>query len=379
MAQARGQYMSGLGQYAQSAQGQAGLAQAYGQLGQGLAGIGQAQQQLGQTQQGLDYQGIGAMQAQQGLDYQGIGAMQAQQGLDYQGADSQAARAQAIANASLQSRQTNDAMRLGLYDAGTTRIGAGNQLTSIGMGQSQFALNPLQSDQQGNIAYEQAMGQQNIAANQGYLSAEQQQAAQQQNQSGGIIGNVTRGIGTMLGALSDERSKERIQQLEDMNQGLQRTLEVIERARGGPAPEYPGASPQEQRLRDVYDAIDRSSVDIDALDRAGDQVVSGLSSGPATPYPGLAARELGEVEPYSYQYRPEATARFPDLAPSGRHAGLMAQDLQQSGPIGRGLVRQGPGGYLAVDSGQLAQVAAAATSDQERRLQRLESIYGGGR
>lgn len=55
----------------------------------------------------------------------------------------------------------------------------------------------------------------------------------------------------------------------------------------------------------------------------------------------------------------------------GRHAGVMAQDLERAGPIGAGMVGS-VGGTKMVDAGQAAGAALAGTADINARLRRLE-------
>lgn len=64
----------------------------------------------------------------------------------------------------------------------------------------------------------------------------------------------------------------------------------------------------------------------------------------------------------------------PGAAP-GRHAGIMAQDLEKAGPIGRGMVTSASG-TKTVDGGQAAGAALAASADLNDRVKRLEGKQG---
>ncbi len=131
----------------------------------------------------------------------------------------------------------------------------------------------------------------------------------------------------MAGMMSDERSKKRIAELEDLNDQYASLLDTPA-ATANVKPKAPPAAD-----------LDRSN-----------------------------ARALGEAGSYSYEYKDPGA---PGAAP-GRHAGPMAQELEGI----PGVVGAGPDGLKRVDTGRLALATASATGDQERRLRRLE---GGAR
>lgn len=66
------------------------------------------------------------------------------------------------------------------------------------------------------------------------------------------------------------------------------------------------------------------------------------------------------------------TPGAPGMAP-GRHAGVMAQDVERAGPIGAGMVKTAPGGVKMLDAGQAAGTALAASADLNERVRRIES------
>jgi hypothetical protein len=132
-------------------------------------------------------------------------------------------------------------------------------------------------------------------------------------------------MGARMGAamMSDERSKKRIAELEDLNDTYAALLDT------------PAATANVRPQAPPTADLDRSN-----------------------------ARALGEAGSYSYEYKdPSAPG-----AARGRQAGPMAQELEGI----PGVVQPGPDGLKRVDTGRLALATASATGDQERRLQDLE-------
>lgn len=76
---------------------------------------------------------------------------------------------------------------------------------------------------------------------------------------------------------------------------------------------------------------------------------------------------LDDIRSKGFDYKTSG----PGMAP-GRHVGVMAQDLEAAGPIGKGMVATAPGGVKMVDAGQAAGTALAASADLNERLKRLE-------
>lgn len=128
------------------------------------------------------------------------------------------------------------------------------------------------------------------------------------------------GMGAMM---SDERSKKRIQELEDLNDQYASLLDT------------PAATANVKPKAPPTADLDRSN-----------------------------ARALGEAGSYSYEYK---NPNAPGAAP-GRQAGPMAQELERI----PGVVSPGADGLKRVDTGRLALATASATGDQERRLRQLE-------
>lgn len=130
----------------------------------------------------------------------------------------------------------------------------------------------------------------------------------------------------MAAMMSDERSKKRIAELEDLNDQYASLLDT------------PAATANVKPKAPPTADLDRSN-----------------------------ARALGEAGSYSYEYKnPNAPG-----AAAGRHAGPMAQELERI----PGVVGTGPDGLKRVDPGRLALATASATGDQERRLRQLEDDY----
>jgi hypothetical protein len=134
-------------------------------------------------------------------------------------------------------------------------------------------------------------------------------------------------MGARMGAamMSDERSKKRIQELENLNEQYSALLDT------------PAATANVRPQAPPTADLDRSN-----------------------------ARALGEAGSYSYEYKDPGA---PGAAP-GRQAGPMAQELEGI----PGVVKPGPDGFKRVDTGRLALATASATGDQERRLRQLEEL-----
>jgi hypothetical protein len=141
--------------------------------------------------------------------------------------------------------------------------------------------------------------------------------------------NPMMGAGASMGAamMSDERSKQRIKELEDLNDQYASLLDT------------PAATANVRPKAPPTADLDRSN-----------------------------ARALGEAGSYSYEYKNPSA---PGAAP-GRQAGPMAQELERI----PGVVGTGPDGFKRVDTGRLALATASATGDQERRLRELEEERG---
>lgn len=82
-----------------------------------------------------------------------------------------------------------------------------------------------------------------------------------------------------------------------------------------------------------------------------------------------AARELGDVDTYSWKYSDEAKADHG--APEGRLAGVMAQDLESAGPLGKAAVIDG--NPKTLHPAKSIGLALAAAADHEQRLRELEA------
>jgi hypothetical protein len=83
---------------------------------------------------------------------------------------------------------------------------------------------------------------------------------------------------------------------------------------------------------------------------------------------GQAAAELGDVEPYEFEYTPRGRKKG---GIAGRLAGVMAQQLEL-GPKGREAVREDEDGTKRLDVARSLSLALAAGADHERRMRALE-------
>ena len=95
-------------------------------------------------------------------------------------------------------------------------------------------------------------------------------------------------------------------------------------------------------------------------------------------HPAFAApiRVVRDVEPVSYEYRPEHVARYPDLVPAQageRVPGVLAQDLERTMPSAVADTSAGK----VVDSRQVASTALAASAAQQDELDELDARLGG--
>lgn len=81
---------------------------------------------------------------------------------------------------------------------------------------------------------------------------------------------------------------------------------------------------------------------------------------------------LNSLQAVSYEYKKDAEG--PGVGP-GRRLGVMAQDLEKAGPVGRSMVKETPNGKQ-VDMGAGFGAILAAQAHLNERLQALESKYG---
>lgn len=85
-----------------------------------------------------------------------------------------------------------------------------------------------------------------------------------------------------------------------------------------------------------------------------------------------AAGELGKVGTYSWEYSDEAKAEHG--APEGRLAGVMAQELEAAGPLGKAAVIDGEPKTL--HPAKSIGLALAAAADHEQRMRKVETLLG---
>jgi len=181
------------------------------------------------------------------------------------------------------------------------------------LGSQQMMDQQLAGQRAANMQYE-------LARTGNLLNADAQSAQLVSGRGNALIGGIA-SMGGAAMALSDERSKRDIEELDAENRELRRLLEAL-----------------------------------------GDDAVATVRGAPG--------------HTYSYE-DPDA----PGAAP-GLHAGPMAQDLERT-PLGASLVREAPDGTKMVDTGRAGLTALAASSAQQRELDRmrreLEALQAEGR
>jgi Chaperone of endosialidase len=86
--------------------------------------------------------------------------------------------------------------------------------------------------------------------------------------------------------------------------------------------------------------------------------------------PGEARRLFASLHPKTFNYKPEMGLG------NAKHLGVIAQDVEKSGPLGRGMVDSGPGGVKQIDVPQATGALMAAMADFEHRLNQLQGKKG---
>ncbi len=87
------------------------------------------------------------------------------------------------------------------------------------------------------------------------------------------------------------------------------------------------------------------------------------------------------TEPKSFKRKPEVAALVGD--DTDRQVGVMAQDVEKAGPVGKSMVEESPAGKV-IDTGKEQSMLLAALADLNKRLTSTEtaladSLRGGGR
>lgn len=169
------------------------------------------------------------------------------------------------------------------------------------LGSQQMMDQQLAGQRAANMQYE-------LARTGNLLNADAQSAQLVSGRGNALIGGIA-SMGGAAMALSDERSKRDIEELDAENRQLRQLLEAL-----------------------------------------GDDAEATVRGAPG----------------HTYRYEdPDA----PGAAP-GLHAGPMAQDLERT-PLGASLVREAPDGTKMVDTGRAGLTALAASSAQQRELDRM--------
>jgi hypothetical protein len=89
-----------------------------------------------------------------------------------------------------------------------------------------------------------------------------------------------------------------------------------------------------------------------------------------TPNPAEARAMFGKLVPMTFAYKPDKLAAAGLSAPATdgpQHAGVIAQDVEATGPLGRGLVKS-QNGVKAIDMPMAVSALMAAMADVEHRL-----------
>jgi Chaperone of endosialidase len=89
-----------------------------------------------------------------------------------------------------------------------------------------------------------------------------------------------------------------------------------------------------------------------------------------TASPEEARRLFAGLHPKTFNYKPEMGLG------NQKHLGVIAQDVEKSGPLGRGMVDSGPGGVKQIDVPQATGALMAAMADFEHRLNQLQGKKG---
>lgn len=267
-----------------------------------------------------------------------------QTALGYESAANQAAAlgynaAQGFGGVANQTQGNAQQYDIGLQNAANTREGQGKQTYIAGAGleqqYSELAEKARAGDRDAQIALERLKAEQAMAASAA-------NAEYDQKRDSGLLGMAASAVGAFL---SDERSKQRIKELEGE---LARTYKAL----GGP--------PATQGVRkggDASPALAKRDQDLSRdLDAAMAPTYAALSGAPAT-----AGTDLRGAKGYSYEYK---NPNQPGAAP-GTQYGPMAQDLEKS-PATAASVMDTPNGKM-VDAGRLTMTNTAAIGEQQRK------------
>lgn len=185
-----------------------------------------------------------------------------------------------------------------------------------------------------NAAQQAAAAEQQMLVNQSLgVQGLNAQGVQSQNAAGaGIIGGLFQGGGAALGARSDKNVKEKIKS-------------------------YSGSL--KEKLNSKSDTDTKLNVQGLSDEKTKDKFEP--------------KKFLDALHAYSFEYKPE----FKNVpgAGEGRYLGVMAQDLEKAGPVGRSMVKDTPTGK-EVDFGKGLGAMLASQADLNKRLSSIEKGYG---
>lgn len=111
---------------------------------------------------------------------------------------------------------------------------------------------------------------------------------------------------------------------------------------------------EEQRRKNMLDAQKRLGL---RSDKRSKGKVSKTSA---------ADEFVDALVPYEYEYKE------PEKHGYGRRMGVLAQDVEKGGPMGKALVSEGPDGYKQIDVGKGLSAALAALASMNDRLKKVE-------
>lgn len=79
---------------------------------------------------------------------------------------------------------------------------------------------------------------------------------------------------------------------------------------------------------------------------------------------------MANISPKKFSYTPEAQGKLG--VPGGQRLGVVAEDVEKAGPMGKAIVKTGPDGVKRLDGDQTLGALLAAVSAQEKEIQKLK-------
>ena len=338
----RGQNLQALLGAQQGAQGLGGFD--LNQRGQNV-GLTQAQLQADIASRGQNF-GLAGQQLQADLGARG-------QNLNYAGTlGNQALGWQNAGQGWAGLGNQQDQIALGYGQLGNAYNQTANQSNQVGLGYENLGLDWARTGQQGGMGYENTRATGVNAANIANAQNEQARDAATLGMAGGLF------QGAMMA--SDERSKTRIQELENTNRVLQQSLQSAGAMQGGDrramnAMTAPGG----------FESFPGGRVEYPTPRQPNLSAFSQAQSGAVTEGDRQALNAARGTPAIAFDYRDPS---MPGARP-GRQVGISAQDLEQT-PLGSTAVMDTPNGKM-VDTGRLEMVNTGAINAQQQELDEL--------